>query len=1268
MNKSLFPNRRLCAAVALAMGALAPALTSQAQTTLANQPIFSSVAVPGNLALALSVEFPTAVSTAHLGNTYSAANTYLGYFDPGKCYDYVYSNTEADRYFQPAGATTTRTCNGKWSGNFMNWATMQTVDPFRWALTGGQRVIDTTTSTIIEKAWASGQGGTSNFPNRSLGDNNTISRATPLGWSNMNMRVQGLGNKMRFTNSGNYNSGTPSAFRNNQDPWDDSKVWEVSVRVKVCDPSTAAGGLESNCTAYGDNYKPEGLMQKYSQKIRFSAFGYLNDGALSRDGGVLRARQKFIGPTQPVPGSDPTANPLAEWSGTTGIMNVSPNPQDVLDMNTEYGFLVDNSGVMNYLNKFGASGSYKTYDPVGELYYAALRYYRNLGNVPEWTNPNTADVPTRKTLADGFPVITNWGDPILYSCQKNFILGIGDVNTHADRNVPGGGGNSEPTMPALVANDTAFDAVAWTNKVGALSGAGANIGNTQGYGGCCSNNGALMAGMAYWANSQDIRPTMDGKQTVKTYWLDVQEGQVYKNNNQFFLATRYGGANLPANWDASGTTDLTQSWWHTGPNTDTTIAGGGQLRPDTYYTASKADLMVSGLASAFASIASSIQAYTSSANTASNIVGVGTEAYGSSYDSAAWTGQIEANTINLLSVPVGYTLAWRFTDKLNAQLGTSGTGWDTARNIVTYKPTGANTGTGVAFRLNNLTTTQKNALNTTYVSGDDSQNFLNYVRGDRSNEENSLTSGSTKAYRVRGGLVADIINSQVVVVGPPIAGILSEASNPGYAAYVTAKSTRPNILVAGANSGLVHVINGSTTDATNGGRELFAFIPNAVITGAGSTPSVDGIAATGNPDFTHRYMVDARPNTADIDFNRTAGASGAPDWRTIVVGGLGKGGKSIYALDLTNADALTTAGTTASENSAASRVMWEYTETDQGYTFGTPVITKTAQYGWVVVIGSGYNNGTGTGFFSILNARTGALLQKIALPNASSEGSPSSPTGLTYLQTYYTDTSDYTVESIYAGDLKGNLWRLDLTATTGAYPAPTKLAKLTNAAGVGLPITSTPTPVINSSGNRRWIVVGTGQLLSTDDLVSTRANRIYAMLDGFQARPAISTDLPAGISMPYSENASRHDFQEVTTTSSTPLASNKIGYFIDLPTVGGGIGYEVVNEGDAIDSSVIISATKPSSTNACSPGGTSLVFLMDLNSGAMSIDRPLFAVDNVRFIGPSTGTGLTYLVSGKPSTSTPGGGTKDGDYTGNMGGSGTTNKKLINWREIPLRN
>jgi type IV pilus assembly protein PilY1 len=347
-------------------------------------------------------------------------------------------------------------------------------------------------------------------------------------------------------------------------------------------PSAAAGGLEANCTQYpAGNYKPTGLIQQYADQIRYSAFGYLNDSNLSRDGGVLRAQQKFVGPTKPVPGGAPVSNAASEWDASTGVMTINPDATDASDTSTLFGVTVNNSGVMNYLNKFGqiTPGSYKTYDPVGELYYAAIRYFKKLGNVPEYTSMGSATTATKTTWIDGFPVITNWNDPIQYSCQKNFILGIGDVNTHADRNLPGATGSSEPSKPSMVSADTTVDALVATNKVGALHGIG-NIGNTQGYGGCCNNNGALMAGLAYDANAKDIRPddstkaNTKGRQTVQTYWLDILEYQNYKNNNQFYLAAKYGGFNVPDTYDAYGRT------------TDIPAAGG--TPPPTWSAASRA--------------------------------------------------------------------------------------------------------------------------------------------------------------------------------------------------------------------------------------------------------------------------------------------------------------------------------------------------------------------------------------------------------------------------------------------------------------------------------------------------------------------------------------------------------------------------------------------------------------------------------------------------------------------------------------------------------
>ncbi|MFX8207350.1 hypothetical protein ABTL06_19270, partial [Acinetobacter baumannii] len=89
------------------------------------------------------------------------------------------------------------------------------------------------------------------------------------------------------------------------------------------------------------------------------------------------------------------------------------------------------------------------------------------------------------------------------------------------------------------------------------------------------------------------------------------------------------------------------------------------------------------------------------------------------------------------------------------------------------------------------------------------------------------------------------------------------------------------------------------------------------------------------------YFVDATPTMADVDFGRTSGGSGTSDWRTVLIGGLGKGGKVLYALDITNPSSVTT------ETAAAGKVLWEFTDSAMGFTYGQPIVTKTRKYGWV---------------------------------------------------------------------------------------------------------------------------------------------------------------------------------------------------------------------------------------------------------------------------------------------------------------------------------
>ena len=81
---------------------------------------------------------------------------------------------------------------------------MQTIDPFRWALTGGYRAQDDASTTILERAWASGQGGTA--PDRVITDSTIVAGATPTGWSNISVHVAGMGARFRINSTSNKNN------------------------------------------------------------------------------------------------------------------------------------------------------------------------------------------------------------------------------------------------------------------------------------------------------------------------------------------------------------------------------------------------------------------------------------------------------------------------------------------------------------------------------------------------------------------------------------------------------------------------------------------------------------------------------------------------------------------------------------------------------------------------------------------------------------------------------------------------------------------------------------------------------------------------------------------------------------------------------------------------------------------------------------------------------------------------------------------------------
>jgi type IV pilus assembly protein PilY1 len=1368
MNRSSHsPWFRLARHCAVAAFALAGVTAAHAQTALADQPLDVPPGVPGNLLLSLSVEYPTATSIANSQN-YSTTQEFLGYFDPTKCYSYQFdpaslvvsggttpyrANTDMNNYFVPAAAASaTFTCDGtKWSGNFLNWATMQTIDPFRWALTGGFRIIDTTSLTVLEKAWASGQGGTGETPNRGSIPV-TPGSVTPFTtWSSMQLRLWGLGNRLEFTGGGTgfngSNGDTADTPYNPAAAVATNIVYSVKARVQVC----KAGLLEANCTQYASDAKPEGLIQQYNTKIRYGAMGYLNDSSILRDAGVLRAPIDYVGPTVPsVTGGASTVNTKTEWDPNTGIFIANPDTADTATTNSNTcanssGTTVPcatHSGVINYLNNFGeAAQSYKTYDPVSELYYASQRYFRGLGNVPEWSNlpqGGTGNAQNAFVMVDDFPVITNWVDPILYACQQNFILGIGDVNAHAGGNVsgppavvntvynPGGApvtslpqhnGGDEPAIPALVASDSTVDSVGATNFVGKAEGLGNTLGQ-QNVPWCCGDDDTFfMAGLAYDAHVKDMRPgqflvnnidTSTGNkvaiQTLSTYWLDVQEYQNYYIHSQFWLATKYGGFPVkqgytpyvlpPSPASASSLSDLGN--WASNVNAalgsapgalgDSTQPNGtGAAMPNNYFGAGNAAAMVAGLNAAFGSIAASIGETTTPFGISSpNLSTNGSASYAAGFNSQNWSGNLiaSATTFDAQGNPSS-TKVWAVSgnasnpslpDLYDAQLGptviagVTYQGWNTSHNVATWNGT-----QGIPFRIaaGAFAANAPQLASFAHITGiaavnQSVQNYLNYIRGDQSNE-----APGGAGYRARTNLLGDIVNSKAQAVGPP-AEPYSDSLDPGYGAFVAAHSARPTVVYVGANDGMMHAFNGTVTisppgGSPPGGTEMFAYVPSFLYNGPTATPAINGLASLGTPNFTHHMLVDSTPGAFDIDLARTGGNVNAAvsNWATYLIGGLGKGGMGYYAIDVTNPLGL------SNEASLAGAVKWEFTQPTMGYSYGIPIVVQTPKYGWVVVLTSGYNNGAapgaGHGYFYFVNPATGILLETVQTP--ADGGTAAAPSGLAQVSAFgFTESG--VADSVYAGDLLGNVWRIDLTGGVGS-PAYTalKVAHVVGPSGAQ-PITTQIQVAADPSTSVRYMLFGTGELLGLPDYTTATIQSFYAIIDGTSAAFATAATLPATVTFPITRAnlvANTNILAGVTLTPSQPQ-----GWYLDFPTTVNQNGVTVSyreNVAAAAAQGIVLFAANAPNADVCNPTGTNLLYATNFRSGASVL---LDSGSNViaSEVVPGGMINELAIVEIQQANGTPGGlqgiaGTATSVKSISLNNSSGGTIQRLNWREVP---
>jgi type IV pilus assembly protein PilY1 len=361
------------------------------------------------------------------------------------------------------------------------------------------------------------------------------------------------------------------------------------------------------------------------------------------------------------------------------------------------------------------------------------------------------------------------------------------------------------------------------------------------------------------------------------------------------------------------------------------------------------------------------------------------------------------------------------------------------------------------------------------------------------------------------------------------------------------------------------------------------------------------------PGFAHLYYVDGTPVPGDVDFQNVDGATGSgTNWHTILVGGLAKGGRGYYALDVT-----TTVPT--SEANAASKVLWEFPNSvsnatdranaklDMGYSYGKPVIVKTAADGWVVLVTSGFNNGTnagdsggdGLGHLFVLNPKTGDLIKDI--PTTGCGATPlTTPCGLSQISAWVDNADiDNTVSYVYGGDLNGNVWRFDFTGNSISSWSVAKFAVLKDASGATQPVTTAPELAQADVG--RMVMVGTGLYLGASDIpgavganaFSSQTQSMYGLVDSLVALPN-----PLRPSLQQQTFTTSGGFR--TSSNNTVDFTTKKGWYLDLPTTG-----ERLITDPVVALSALIFTTNIPSAIVCQPGGSSWEYFVNFKTGGL---------------------------------------------------------------------
>ena len=402
------------------------------------------------------------------------------------------------------------------------------------------------------------------------------------------------------------------------------------------------------------------------------------------------------------------------------------------------------------------------------------------------------------------------------------------------------------------------------------------------------------------------------------------------------------------------------------------------------------------------------------------------------------------------------TLNWSAYLKMNSLNANfwQNTVWP-ARKIITRH---SDTGLQIPFRWNDLSAAQKEMIDSVSAAANAaSSDILDYIRGDQSNE-----AGNGGTLRARASRLGDIIHSNPEYVGIPE----DTHTDEDYVAFKNANLVRVGKkarVYVGANDGFLHALRASD------GYSDWSYLPSMLMP---KLPRLAGVP------YAHRYYVDGGITVRDAKLS--------DNWRTVLVGSLGAGGKGLYLLDVTvgwlNAE---------DDGQRLIREVAAYDNSDRdgfhgddiGYIFDASTITKLNDGKWYAINGNGIASANGIAKLVLIQLETG----NVSLISTGS-GTADDPNGLSAPALLDTD-GDGDADIAWAGDVNGDMWKFDLTGTSGW-----KKDYLLFDGKEAQPITQAP-DVTNHPQFGYLVLFGTGKLYEPADVTDTTVQRIYGVWD-----------------------------------------------------------------------------------------------------------------------------------------------------------------------------